>query len=674
MTTERDIPEHWSPTGASEPDDMTSQSRRRYGGDAPMSNVPTGSNSKSAPRSQTRNSQQPRKGSGKLPSWAKSWVLWSFLLALIPGTIGVMAMGILFKLPSAPNCPSIFWPLASASVRLHCAQLAASKDTVDDLLQAMDLVRQLPDSHPMRPEIDRSLEQWSKNILQIADERFQSGKLDDAIKIARRIPDNVSAYKLVEQQVNQWQSTWAKAETIYQSSEAQMREQKWHDAFMGSSRLLRIGNRYWATTKYEQLNRLIAMAREDGDKLAKAKGLAKEGTVKNILEAIKIAEAIKPESYIHKKAQEAIPEFGRKMLALAQSKLNLRNADEALDIAREIPDSAKLQLEKEDFIALAEAQQSAWLGTVTGLETAISQAQQIDPSRPNYQKAQQLAANWQVEIQDVQRLEKARSLAIGGTIGDLTAAIGEAQQIPINNPRGKEARQEIGRWVAQVQTIEDRPFLDRAEQLALLEDTNSLQAAIVEASNIRRGRALYPEARNKIATWTGKIQRFQDQPYLDRARELAASGNVNDAIATAQQIPTGRSLSGEAQSAINQWQGEIRAKDNWRQAREVALRGTPEALAEAIRIANRIPSANILRTDVGPAMDQWSQQILDIARSQSESDISRAIETARLIPKGTSAYSGAREQLRTWRQYLNPQPEATNESIPNGNGRNNRQQ
>ncbi len=670
MTTERDIPEHWSPTGASEPDDMTSPSRRRYGGESPMSNVPAGSNPKSAPRSQNRSPEKGKKGSGKLPKWTKSWVLWSFLLALIPGTIGVMAMGILFKLPSAPNCPSIFWPLASASVRLHCAQLAASKDTVDDLLQAMDLVRQLPDSHPMRAEVERSLEQWSKNILQIADERFQSGKLDEAVKIARRIPDNVSAYKLVEQQVNQWQSTWAKAETIYQGSEAQMREQHWHDAFMGSSRLLRIGNKYWATTKYEQLNSLITMAREDGDKLAKAKGLAKEGSVQKILEAIKIAEAIKPESYVHKKAQEAIPEFGRKMLALAQSKLNARNADDALDIARQIPATSKLELEKEDFIALAEAQQSAWLGTVSGLETAISQAQQIDPSRPNYQKAQQLAANWQVEIQDVQRLEKARSLAIGGTISDLAAAIGEAQQIPANNPRGREARQEIGRWVAQVQTIEDRPFLDRAEQLALLEDTNSLQAAIVEASNIRRGRALYPEARNKIANWAGKIQRIQDQPYLDRARELAASGNVNDAIATAQQIPTGRSLSGEAQSAINQWQGEIRAKDNWRQAREVALRGTPDALAEAIGIANRIPSTSILRTDAGPAIDQWSQQILDIARSQSESDISRAIETARLIPKGTSAYSGAREQLRTWRQYLNPEPEVTNEPVPSRSRRN----
>ena len=57
--------------------------------------------------------------------------------------------------------------------------------------------------------------------------------------------------------------------------------------------------------------------------------------------------------------------------------------------------------------------------------------------------------------------------------------------IPANNPRASEARQEMGRWRTQVETIEDRPYLDRAQQIAVLEDVNSLQAAIAEASQIR---------------------------------------------------------------------------------------------------------------------------------------------------------------------------------------------
>ncbi len=61
------------------------------------------------------------------------------------------------------------------------------------------------------------------------------------------------------------------------------------------------------------------------------------------------------------------------MLALAQANLDKRDADTALDIARQIPENTGLQTQVEDFISLTEAQRSAWLGNVAGLETAISQ-------------------------------------------------------------------------------------------------------------------------------------------------------------------------------------------------------------------------------------------------------------------------------------------------------------
>lgn len=600
----------------------------------------------------------------KFPRWTKSWVLWTLLLALIPGTIGFMATAMLLKLPSAPNCPSIFWPLASASVRMHCAQLAASKQTVKDLLSAIALVQQLPKSHPLRGEIERLQEECSRDILQLAGQSFQAGNLDEAIETARKIPEDVSAYKLVDEQISKWQSMWSKAEGIYQQAETQMREQHWHQAFMLAARLLRQDNKYWATTKYDELNRLITTTREDGDTLAKAKSLGKSGVFDNLLKAIKLAGSIEQESYIYPKAQKAIPEFGRKMLELAQTQLDKRDADKAIDLAQRIPPSVGIQMEIEDFITLAEAQKSAWVGSISGLETAVSQAQQIDATRPVYEKSQKLIAVWQLEIEDISRLEKARYVASGGTISDLTAAIAEAQLIPRSNPRGLEARQEIGRWVTEVQTIEDQPYLDRAEQIALLEDVNSLQAAIAETSQIRRGRALYREAQRKIAVWTQKIQRIEDQPYLEQARELAQSGNLPAAVNVARQITPGRVLSGEAQTAIDEWQGQIRSRQNWQNARDVALTGTPSALAQAIRLANRIPDGSSLRNDVNTAIDQWSQQLLDIARSQGESDITRGIETAKLVPRGTAAYSAAQEQIRAWQEFLRPEPEQTEQFEP----------
>jgi hypothetical protein len=681
--TERDIPDNWSKDQAGEPIGL---------GPNYIENNQTGDTAAIGSHSQSGKKINKQDGAGlainnnsegqpqgiaptfnlnvliqKLPPWTKNWVTWAVILAFIPGSMGFVAISILFKLPSAPNCPQIFWPLASASVRLHCAQLAASKQTINDLLQAITLVKQLPENHPLRGEINRLLEEWSRDILKLADESFQAGNLEEAIATSRKIPTDVKVSELVEEQIQKWQTIWSKAEGIYQEAEQELRQRHWQSAFMLTARLLRVNNKYWSSTKYDQLNNIIVTAREDGDKLYKAEDIAKNQNLDSLLKAIKLAGTIKPDSYLYQKAQELISGFARKMLKLAQAQMKERNADKALEIARQIPSIPELQAEVDDFMVLGEAQRSAFLGTVAGLETAISQAQQIDASRDIYNEAQKLIARWQLEIEDVARLEKARNLASQGTVNDLTAAISEVELIPGNNPRSTEARQEIGRWRGQVETIEDRPYLDRAEQIAISEDVSSLQTAIAELNQVRSGRALYPEARKKIRLWTAKIERIQDQPYLDRAKALADSGNLTNAISEAQKIASsGRALSDEAQSSIDVWQEQIRAKENWQKAKQVAVTGTPEALSEAIQLANRVSSRNTLRLDVNIAIDQWSQQLLEMARSQSEVDVAKAIDTAKLIPRGSSAYTDSREQIRTWRQLMIPKspPSPSVESIP----------
>ncbi|MBO1071857.1 MAG: chromosome segregation ATPase [Dolichospermum sp. DEX189] len=674
--TERDIPDNWSSDQAGEPIGV----QPNY-----IQNNQTADTAAIGSHSQSMKQKKKQDGDvlaindnseptfnlnvliEKMPRWTKNWVVWAAVLTLIPGSMGFLALSILFKLPTAPNCPQIFWPLASASVRLHCAQLAASKQTINDLLQAITLVKQLPENHPLRGEINRLLEEWSRDVLRLADESFQAGNLEEAIATARKIPTDVKVSELVEEQIQKWQTIWSKAEGIYQEAEKELRQRHWQSAFMLTARLLRVNNKYWSSTKYDQLNNIIVTAREDGDKLYKAENLANNRNLDSLLKAIKLAETIKPDSYLYQKAQELISGFARKMLKLAQAKMKERNADQALEIARQIPPIPELQAEVDDFMVLGEAQRSAFIGTTAGLETAISQAQQIDASRDIYNEAQQLIARWQLEIQDVSRLEKARNLASQGTVNDLTAAISEVQLIPGNNPRAKEARQEIGRWRGQVESIEDRPYLDRAEQIAINEDVISLQTAIAELNQIRSGRALYPEAKKKIRLWTAKIERIQDQPYLDQARALADSGNLTTAISEAQKIASsGRALSSEAQSSIDTWQDQIRAKESWQKAKQVAVTGTPEALVQAIQLANRVSSRNTLRLDVNIAIDQWSQQLLQMARSQSEVDVAKAIDTANLIPSGSSAYTDAQEQIRTWQQFMIPKsaPSPSVESTP----------
>jgi len=659
---ERDIPNSLSPDQAKKPDQKTRLSRIDKFGKACASAVPatryTSKSVKQHKESRSENNVGPSKTEAKPTRWVKSWVWWTVILTLIPGTITLVALAMLLKLPSAPNCPKIFWPLASASVRLHCAQLAASKQTVNDLLQAIALVRELPPNHPLRGEIDQFLAEWSQDILQLADQSFQAGNLNEAIATARQIPQDMKASQLADEQIQKWQTIWSGAEQMYHDTEKELGQRHWQSAFMLAAKMLRVDNKYWASTKYDQLNQLITTAREDGDKLGKAENLAASGRADNILQAIQIAESIEQSSYLYKQAKDSIPTFGRKMLALAQSKMDKRDADGALEIAREIPEIAGLQTEINDFIALGEAKQSAWIGSISGLQEAISQAQQIDNSRAIYPQAQELIARWQLEIQDINQLEQARTLASQGSIDDLTAAIAEAQNIPAQNPRGKEARQEIEHWNGEIETIQDQPYLDRAQQMASSEDEISLQAAITEASQIRQGRALYPQARKQIRTWQSKIERIQDQPYLDQARTLADSGDLKDAITTAQPIASsGRALSGEAQASIDGWQEQIRSQENWRKAREVAQASTPEALVEAMHLANQVSNQSNLRTDANIAIDQWSEQLLDIARSQGQSNMETGIEIAKLVPRHTAAYNDAQKQIQVWQQSLNPQPE-----------------
>ena len=590
----------------------------------------------------------------KPPKWLTNWAMWWGVAGLITSSVGVVGIAMLLKLPAAPNCPAIFWPLATATVRMHCAEVAANKQTVKDLLEAIALVEALPKNHPLRAEINKSVQQWTIDILELGDRAFQAGKLPSAIAIAKKIPQNVPAYQVVEQRIASWESLWKKAEDIYSKAEAQLPKRNWHDAFMAAVGLLNVGNDYWETVKYEQLNRLIETAKEDANSFDQAKDLGARGGINNFLEAIKLAQEIGTSSYSYKDAQALIPQLGKEMLDLAQNALDRKDAEEAISIANQIPPITNLQLEAKDFITIAEAWRSAWLDNVPGLEGAIAIAQKVSQDRPLYNKAQELIARWQLEIEDVAHLQRARELAKGGTVGDLTAAIAQAEVVPENNPRAIEAKGEVNRWRTKVETIEDRPYLNRAEELASGEDVGSLQAAINEASQISKGRSLYSEARRKIRAWRQLIERVEDRPLLEEARSLANTGNLPLAIKTAGQIKTGRSLSGEARSAINDWEGQINARVNWQQARQIAVQGTPESLVRAIRVANRIPNSSPLRYDANLTIAEWSNRILSIAQERGQSDIRGAIEVAKLVPLGTEAYPGAQDQIATWERFLNP--------------------
>jgi len=544
-----------------------------------------------------------------------SWVFWAGAGTVGFASAGAIAIALLLRIPGIPNCPRIFWPTASASLRLYCAQVAADKQTLDNLLEAIALVNGLPANHPLRPDINRLVEKWSLQVLEQGESAFQSGQLKRAIEISHQVPKNTRAYQLVPQQIDRWRDLWVRAEKIYQKAEAALQQENWRQAFTHAVHLLAVDNRYWETTRYEELNQKILVAQQDDKKLSKAKFLFRQGGLDNLSAALQLIAELSPNTYFHETAQATQTDISRNLLDLAATALANQNLQEATNIAGRIPTSVSLWAEAQDFMELAQAEASTWSDDISGLESAISEAKKLGTNRPLYERAQELIAGWKLEIAALKILNPARSLAQKGDTRSLNSAIAQVQVIPPGNPRWSAAQQDINQWTQQVQTIEDQPTLEQADQFASVGDLASLNSAVRTAGRIGPGRALYQEAQSKIQDWVEQLQAAKAQQQQEQ--EL-------------------QQLDGRSEQLM---------QSGW----DLAVQGTPKALASAIQIANQVSSFSSQRAEADAAIEQWSQEILEMARQRASYDRAGAIAIAQLVPRSTSAFAEAQSDIQLWK-------------------------
>ena len=586
--------------------------------------------------------------------WWKRWQLWGILLVLCSGGVGYGATTLLLKLPKTQSCSKVFWPVASASVRLYCAQTAAEDKDVDGLLSAINLVAVLPQNHPLRPEIDRNIDRWATSILEIGEAEFQEGNLKRAIATAKRIPNNVSAKELVDEKIANWREVWTKGEETYQKVEDKLREADWNAAFTWAVRLTDSSNKYWATTKYEQSINNINVAQEENASLNKAQTQVTSSNIDDLLLAIDKADKIKPNSYSYDRAQEIIAEAKGKLVANIEQLIEQEDWRELLQVTARIPRSLKLEERNRDWLILANAGASAQLDTVFGIEEAIEEIKKLEKDSEYYKLGRKLNRRWTLEIDDVGHLAKARELARVGTIANYNQAIDEASLIPNGNPRYSEARREIGQWQSKIQTIEDRPILNRARELSYGNNINAWRRALAEIGLISSNSPLYGEAQGYARTWRANIQRVEDRPILDEAESFANVNNYPAAIETAKTISSNRALYSEAQNRIAVWQQEIDGQRYYREARDIALGGTPESLARAIRTARQASTNTSVGSQVIRDVNDWAAQILAIARQTSNSSLERAIAIAEQVPSGTTSFTPAQKEIEFWQIQLNP--------------------
>ena len=606
------------------------------------------------PKESEENSQPPGEYNPLWRIFLKKWQFWLAVSLMMSVGMGFVAISSLLNLTSQSNCSKIFWPTASANDRFFCAQEAASKRTADDLLRAIELVNALPQDHPLRPRINGQIDRWSQDILRLGNASFQEGKLEEGIAIARKVPQNVPAYPTVQKQIEKWQSIWSDAEKIYRTAEDHLRQEEWTLAFRQATLLLDSGNTFWESAKYEELTKVIQATRAEGNKLVKARNTASDGSLDNLVTGIKLAQGIGQNSYLYQSANKLIAEFSKKIMAIAQKRLQAGDWQQATAIVNQIPEAGNLKEQIQDFNLLASATAQGVTGSVDGLSKAIEIAQKLNSGRPLYKQAQDLVGRWQQEIADVKVLDLASRLAAPGGVNDLRAAIAQLQTVPESNPRRAEVRSQINRLSRQIELLEDSPYLQRANDLANTGDPNSLEAAVAQASRISQGRALYGEAQGKIQAWIERRQRLQDQPFLERAQQLAARGNLGEAIEMARRIRSGRVLYDEARSNIRNWESQFQGEQGLQSARQAARAGTADALQSAISLALQVPDSSSLRWQATEAIDEWSQRILAIGMEQSSSDVAGAIATLKKIPSGSRVFEQARSQIQVWEQSLNP--------------------
>jgi uncharacterized caspase-like protein len=191
-----------------------------------------------------------------------------------------------------------------------------------------------------------------------------------------------------------------------------------------------------------------------------------------------------------------------------------------------------------------------------------------------------------------------------------------------------------------------RAILSRSRALNATNQASDFSQAIAQARQIRPGQPLYEQAQRSIATWS--------QVILDLAEGRAGQGNLNSAIAAARLVPsTSPEVYSAAQQAIAQWQQQQTNQETLQQARSLIRRNQASSYSRAIAVARQISAGQPLHNEAQQQIGEWSQTILDLARSRAnQGQLNRAIQTAVLVPANTPAHAAAQEAVANWRSQL----------------------
>ena len=553
--------------------------------------------------------------------------------------MGGVAVFTLITQPPRPNCSFVVWPFAPASVRLYCAQELAETPTLENLIEAIELVDVLGVDHPLRGAINPRIETWSEMLLDRAEITFNSGDLERAIDYANKIPDKTKAFKLVQERTSRWRRIWAEGESIDARVAFALKEEDWRKAFGLMVDFLYIDNRYWSQTQYEKITDIIIQAQKDEKKVVEAENFLKAGGFDNLEKSLSLIREISSDTIFTLSQSKIFNGVAEKLLKIAETALDRENLTEAIDALSFIPRESRLWEYSQDLSKIANATSLTWSTSSDGYMRAIRELGEVPKTSRLYPKAQALIQRWKGQIAMVKVLEDAQLKALSGDPQDLQGAITIARQISRSSDQWDIAQENIRDWSNELERNEDQPILDLADELSVPGNEDALRSAIAQAQKIGPSRLLFEDAQSRISYWRSRLDDLT-------AYRAPTSRSDLSSIEESTSLDSDFSTIQSPEPTILEPEVLEPEESLLTQAQDVARQGLPEDLASAIDLANQVPLNSVERGVADSEIELWSNQLWSLAASQAEVDPQQAITIAERIPPYSSFYNQAQQLIQ----------------------------
>jgi hypothetical protein len=506
---------------------------------------------------------------------------WRWLLITLMGCVATSGAAIgafvwLINLPPTADCDNPA-SISTDRAQLYCAQIAAESGNLDDILASLKLVGGWDQSHPLHYEVQPLVEQWSWVALQEAKQRLNDSDLNRAVELIEYIPAYSPVYETAQASLQDWNTEWDQGNAIWQQAQAALKNQDWATASNQVQALSKLRSQHWRVNQVQALSQQIRLERRARQQLQSAVEAASGGGVAQLGGALRTVSQIDNTTHAYEAAQPYMDRWSDWLLNLGLDKWYASELEEAISLGRNAAVNPNRAKAAQELIWLSEARQMAqeslgpWRTSPDQLITlyrAMVLANQIPEDSLYYPQAQSSVMTWRGHLADLGKLQLAQLPGRVQHLETLQLAIDQAAQVPLGNPRRQQAQTLMAHWRLEVERLEDQPQLTQAHKLAATDTIEGLQQAIATASQIPMNRALRNEAQSWIYVWTNRVEALEDRPTLVAARKLAAEGRYSQAIAEASNVRAGRALFDEAQAEIAGWRREIRAID---QARQRAL-------------------------------------------------------------------------------------------------------